>query len=349
MSNAMSNQPASLAETWQAHRRQHPEQRIRDAAAQLGVSEGQLVACGCGESATRLRPDMPALLGALPSLGRVMALTRNDNAVIEKNGRYAEISIRGPMGLVLAGAIDLRLFMTHWHHAFAVTEPGRHGARRSLQVFDADGTAVHKVYLLSDSDAAAFDALLRDFRADDQGTELAVTPAPARAAERPDAEIDAAGLRAAWSQLKDTHDFYGLLGRFKVSRTQALRLAAPDMVSRAKPASHRTVLESAAKSGLSIMVFVGSPGCIEIHTGPVHKVFETNGWFNVMDEDFNLHLREAGVATSWVVRKPTTDGLVTALELYDAAGELIAQFFGERKPGKPELPGWRELAETLPA
>jgi putative hemin transport protein len=81
----------------------------------------------------------------------------------------------------------------------------------------------------------------------------------------------------------------------------------------------------------------------------VHKVFESNGWFNVMDEDFNLHLREAGVATSWVVRKPTTDGLVTALELYDAAGELVAQFFGERKPGKPELPAWRELAETLAA
>ena len=28
---------------------------------------------------------------------------------------------------------------------------------------------------------------------------------------------------------------------------------------------------------------------------------------------------------------------------YSSSGDLIAQFFGERKPGKPELPGWREL------
>jgi len=49
----------------------------------------------------------------------------------------------------------------------------------------------------------------------------------------------------------------------------------------------------------------------------------------------------------WEVRKSTTDGHVTALELYDRAGELIIQFFGKRKPGEPENEAWRAIVASL--
>jgi putative hemin transport protein len=48
-----------------------------------------------------------------------------------------------------------------------------------------------------------------------------------------------------------------------------------------------------------------------------------------------------------VVQKPTADGVVTALELFDAAGNNILLFFGQRKPGIPEQRAWRELIATL--
>jgi putative hemin transport protein len=35
------------------------------------------------------------------------------------------------------------------------------------------------------------------------------------------------------------------------------------------------------------------------------------------------------------------------LELFDHEGEMIAQFFGLRKPGLPQLPAWKELVDTL--
>jgi putative hemin transport protein len=47
------------------------------------------------------------------------------------------------------------------------------------------------------------------------------------------------------------------------------------------------------------------------------------------------------------VKKPTVDGMVTSLETFDAHGELIAQFFGARKPGIPEKPEWRDLVDTV--
>jgi len=70
-------------------------------------------------------------------------------------------------------------------------------------------------------------------------------------------------------------------------------------------------------------------------------------WINVLDPGFNLHLREDLVTQVWLVKKPTTDGVVTSIELFDAQGEFIAYFFGKRKPGIPETTGWRMLAESM--
>ena len=56
-----------------------------------------------------------------------------------------------------------------------------------------------------------------------------------------------------------------------------------------------------------------------------------------------LHLREDAITDVWVVEKPTTDGVVTSVELFDASGELMAMFFGDRKPGQPERQDWRAI------
>jgi putative hemin transport protein len=50
---------------------------------------------------------------------------------------------------------------------------------------------------------------------------------------------------------------------------------------------------------------------------------EVNGWLAIHDASFNLHIDEPGIESAWVVRKATPDGVVTSLELYDRAGEMI--------------------------
>lgn len=338
---------ATLTERWAQFKLEHPKSRIRDAAQQLGTSEAELLATQCtGQPeapVVRLTADFAALLNQVPSLGRVMALTRNDSVVHERKGAYEQVSVKGPMGLVLGEAIDLRLFMTHWHFGFAVNE----NDRRSLQFFTQDGEAVHKIYLTEDSNAAAYDELVSRFRAPEQGPELATQPTPAPAGETPDADIDVTGFREAWRTLTDTHDFFGLLRKFGVSRTQALRLGPPELVQRLDNTAIVRGLEAAAASQLSIMLFVASRGCIQIHTGPVERLVTAGPWFNVLDPDFNLHLKLGDVAETWLVKKPTAEGLVHSLELYDAQGQNLLLFFGKRKPGIPEQDAWRELVTGL--
>ncbi len=54
------------------------------------------------------------------------------------------------------------------------------------------------------------------------------------------------------------------------------------------------------------------------------------------------------IENAWIVSKPTDDGVVTSVEIFDANGDLMAMFFGSRKPGIPEQQAWRDIAARLP-
>jgi putative hemin transport protein len=222
------------------------------------------------------------------------------------------------------------------------------GVRTSLQFFDIDGAAVHKIYVTGKSDRAAFDALVGRFTAAVQSPEIEIAPLPARRRNSPDAEIDVETFHRHWRALQDTHDVFGLLQEFGVGRDQAMRLAEREFAYPVTPESLRQVLEAAAARQTPIMCFVGNPGCIQIHTGPISTLKVMGPWFNILDPGFNLHLREDAIRQSWVVRKPTRDGIVTSLELFDKDGACFVQFFGERKPGKAELGEWRQIIAALP-
>lgn len=339
--------PVELQARYDAARAANPKLRIRDHANDLDVGEAALVALDCGQTATRLNLDAAALLRRFETLGEVMALTRNHHAVHEKIGTYRNISVEGPQGLVLDPEIDLRVFLGQWAHAFTVTEQTGNGPRESIQIFDAAGDAVHKIYLRPESDRAAYAALVEAFRSTDQSQRQPLNARAIAKADRPDSEIDIDGFRAAWRNMRDTHEFFGLLRKFGVGRLQGLRLAGAEFARSVSNGAARYIFESAVEKNQSIMVFVGNPGMIQIHTGVIHRVVPTPPWINIMDPRFNLHLRETDIAASWVVEKPTEDGIVTSLELFDATGSTIAMIFGERKPGKPELEGWRALVRML--
>lgn len=341
----MESKTISLKERWEALKAENPRLRIRNAAEKLGVSEGELLMTDIGNGVTRLRNEFAQILLEVEKLGKVMGLTRNDECVHERKGVYLNGDFSNSHAQIFVGEdIDMRIFLSAWASAFAVVD----GDKKSLQFFGKDGFAIHKIYLTKESDAAAFDALAEKYRSDDQRSALTVEAVPAAASERPDAEIDTAGFRQAWLDLKDTHDFFGLLRKYGVSRTQAMRLA-PDEYHARKIRNEKVaeLLENAAKSGFPVMVFVGNRGNIQIHTGEINRVLWHESWINVMDPDFNLHLDTAGIHETWVVRKPTEDGIVTAVEVFNDKGEIIVQFFGKRKPGLPELAEWQELVKSL--
>ncbi|MBK1895815.1 hemin-degrading factor [Chryseobacterium paridis] len=340
----MSTLVNELREKWEALKVENPHIRIRNAALQLGVSEADLLVTNIGEGVTILKPEFQNILTEVEQLGKVMALTRNDECVHERKGTYLNGDFSSPHAQLFVGEdIDLRIFLNSWKFAFAVVE----GDKKSLQFFGKDGLALHKIYLTKDSNEEAFDAIVGKYKAEDQNevfTFEAIAPKPA---EKPDSEIDAEGFKKAWIELKDTHDFFMMTRKFGVSRTQALRLAPEGYAKKIDNAKVVTILEDASEKNVPIMVFVGNRGIIQIHTGNVKKTLWHQQWFNVMDPDFNLHLDVTKIEEAWIVKKPTEDGEVTAIEIFNKEGDFIVQFFGKRKPGIPELQEWKDLVAEL--
>lgn len=332
--------------------------RHKDAAQAIGVSEGEAIAAHTGRherplQAMPLRGPWVELLQSLEACGPLLALTRNASTVHEKTGVYTKVSANGHVGLALGEEIDLRLFFNQWHAGFAVTEAAANAGNLpslSLQFFDKHGTAVHKIFVRDASDREAFLATVEAYSDPTAGYAFQAAGAPA--AISPDEAFDAAALRSDWAAMKDTHEFFGMLRKHGVERRQSFRLTEGQFAWRASNTAVRALLQEAAFDGTPIMVFVGSPGCIQIHTGPVKRVepMDIRGaqWLNVLDEGFNLHMREDAIAEAWIVEKPTSDGVVTSVEAFDADGTLMAMFFGARKPGVPERTEWRALVSKLP-
>lgn len=356
---------ASLAERWDALRATQPKLMIRDAARTLGVSEAELLATGIGKTVTRLKDDDLAareIMRRALDLGTVLALTRNENGVIERTGvatrlkaqdaqpgegkdSEREARMRNIAGGYLGGEIDLRFTFVNWKHAFAVVQPGADGAaKRSLQFFDASGSAAHKVYLKDDAAIAVFDKLVADFRHAEQAAALKIIPVAPKPAELADSKVDIAEFHQAWNDMSDVHQFNRLLGEFKISREQALRLAPKGMAQRVAPAAVRTLLDESAKQKLAIMAFLGNGAVTQIYSGTIARTAASGDWYNVLDPAFNLHLRDSAFKSGWVVQRAG----VTSIEFFDTNGDLVVTFFGVRERGKPQPQAWTDLAASLP-
>jgi putative hemin transport protein len=328
-----------------ALRADNPKPRARDFAAQHAITEADLVAAYVGHGATAIVADPDRLLPWVGRLGDVMALTRNDHCVHERIGSYLDYRTGAFAAMVLGPEIDLRVFGKHWVHAFAVEELSEDGPKRSLQVFDAAGDAVHKIHLKPQSNHALWGDLIGNMRLAEQARTLMLTPRQPVEAARADS-LGAPALRSAWDRMTDTHQFLGMVKDHGMNRLGAYRVAGAPYVERLEPEAVTQTLTRAAEGRVPVMIFVGNAGCIQIHGGPIERTTPMGPWINVMDPRFNLHLRADRIAEVYRVWKPTRTGDVFSVEAFAADGELILQIFGYRKntPAEP----WIALTRALP-
>lgn len=338
-----------LKEKWETLKNKDPLLRIRTAAEMLKVSEAELLATGCGAQVIRLQSEqIRNILKEIPKLGPVMALTRNEYVVHELKGTYENPHItEGKIGF-FSGYIDLRMLFDAWASAFSVSETIREKTLCSFQFFDKSGEAIHKIYLSDESHRKIYEELLVKYRAQDQRPleeVLQKEPVVTKEIGKKPEEIEQ--FRKDWLAMQDVHDFNPLCRKYGLSKLQALYRAPKDMAYKLSSGAARDLITMAQKRKVPIMIFVGNRGMVQIYSGLVQRCSDQRGWFNILDERFNLHLNEKGIHESWLSYRPTRGNLLTTVECYDAQGQLLIQFFGAGKSDTSELPEWKALADEL--
>lgn len=322
----------------------NPGKYARDLAELLGVSEAELTHARVGQDTRRLQADARILLTELEQVGVTKSITRNSYAVHEQMGRYRNQHLNGHAGLILnPRELDLRLFLNQWASAFAMSETNKRGVRHSIQFFDHQGDALHKVYTTDETDLPAWMALVeRHLNAENPELALQLADATVNTTS-PDADK----IDQEWRAMTDVHQFFQLLSRNKLTRQQAFRAVGNDLAYRVDNCALNQLLNAAMDLQNEIMIFVGNRGCVQIFTGQIERLMPQEGWINVFNRRFTLHLIEDAIAESWITRKPTKDGFVTSLELFAADGTQIAQLYGQRTEGQPEQTQWREQVAAL--
>jgi len=318
----------------------------RDFAENLNISEGQLVAAFVGHGVTCIAASPDDIMPRLKELGEVMALTRNRSCVIEKVGTYDNYHSGSHASMILTEEIDLRLFPRHFVSAFAVERESKGGIKRSIQIFDAAGDAVHKIHLRPNSDLSAWAKLVAELSLENQTQSLDVAPrTPPEAAKADPQKADL--LRAEWAKMTDTHQFMRLTAKLKMNRLGAYRIAGEPLARKLDLAEVNKMLNTVQDQGIEVMVFVGNMGCIEIHSGPILNLHEVGPWQNVLDPGFDLHVRMDHIAEVWAVSKPTKRGPAISVEAFDANGANIFQIFGRRTDAKDHRPAWNTIVQDL--
>lgn len=342
----MTDQAILSAAEIRSARAEDPKIRDRDLADKLRISEAQLVAAYVGIDVTRIAAHPDEIMPRLTGLGEIMALTRNRSCVIEKVGIFDNYRSGKHAAMVLNDAIDTRMFPSHWVMAFAIERKTDTGIRRSIQVFDAAGDAVHKIFLREGSDIEHWQMLVAEIESKDQSQSVDCAPRkPVEVAKGNPDKLDI--LRQEWAKMTDTHQFMRLTSKLRMNRLGAYRTVGAPFVRALELEAVNDMLKAVQQSGTEIMVFVGNMGCIEIHGGPIESLKAMGPWQNVLDPAFNLHLRADHIAEVWAVEKPTQRGPAISVEVFDAEGGLIFQVFGRKTETLDWRPAWAEIVSGL--
>lgn len=117
-----------------------------------------------------------------------------------------------------------------------------------------------------------------------------------------------------------------MLVKNKINRFTALKIAEGAFTEKVSNSTTEKLLQNAVNEELEIMIFVSSGAVIQIYSGNIYNVKKSGHWLNVLDPEFNLHLRDDHIVNTWIVKKPTADGIVTSLEIFDNKNKCLMKY-----------------------
>ena len=159
-----------------------------------------------------------------------------------------------------------------------------------------------------------------------------------------------ADFQQQWLNMNNIHQFHFIIQKLGIDRASSYHHAPEKHAVALQVDAIEPLFQFVKEHDCPLMTFVGNTGVVQIQTGNIHHIKRTGDWINILDKDstqFTLHLHDVAIAQLWVVKRPTSDGIITCVEAFDKSGKTIVSFFGQRLEGEPELASWRHVTDKL--
>ncbi|AHF02351.1 hypothetical protein THIAE_08140 [Thiomicrospira aerophila AL3] len=318
------------------------KKRARNAAQLMGISELMYVLLGDLQKIHFIRKqDFKPLLQAF-SGQFAMALTRNDAVVLEHTGELCyECYASGLVGWSQQDWLA-EFDLSCWHYAIWLGAD----SRPSLQFYDASGEALHKLFVVDQTDRQGFMNAIAPFlmNPQDWAREVGVEGDPARSSREAGIErwlfmklqaclkehesvkscrlIDKEALLLDWRLLSHRDNIGSLFKQYKITRPAGYALLS-EGVFQLDTSALGQIFNHVRDKHLAVKITVANAGAIQTHRGLVNKLVTVGPWFNVLDPAFNMHLMETEVASIWLLTKGFDDDFAAHIECFDHQERLI--------------------------
>ncbi|WP_111657947.1 ChuX/HutX family heme-like substrate-binding protein [Isoalcanivorax indicus] len=302
---------------------------------------GPLGACAAmlGDRVLRLREAPEALFRALARFPALEVTTRSDAVSLCQRGRLvpAESSHDGLL-TVQGSHLYLQARNDQWALVLAILAPVAGLASRSVLFFDRHGQLQLKVQVPEGTPGMDFEELVCAFLHPDQHPLPVPQPLPLHSYA---ACVDLAALEQAWSVPATPGDFEALLAAHGISRLGAYCRVRDKFARAVKLDSLPALLSLAAARRAPVSLRVFSGGCRQWHQGVLPLPAWQGTALRLCQDDLELRLETAQIASAWRVRRPSGRQIVTTVELFDHRDERVLVL--RSGCGQGELPSWRAL------
>lgn len=327
-----------------------------DIAEELGICEGEVINKRLGKDVKIINAsNIKDFISDLEALGEVKCITRNSGAVSVQQGKYTnqylngykKVNISAEAGLVLnPGELDIRMFFKHWNAIFYIDENKNGKQLKSFQIFDRYGKAIHKIFITELTNLDALYFILEKYKCDIIKSFLFTQKKESDNYLKKDCKFDDV-IDRDWREMKEVHDFYILMNKYKMSRQQLFNSVGDDLAYQVDNTSLNDILLLTKEKNEALTVFIANTGCVQIYTGLINKIFYRDEWLNIFNNKNKIHLRHESIDECWVVRKPGEHGYVTSLEVFSKYGEQIVQIYGQRNENEKERDSWRNIISSI--
>tara|TARA_B110000438_G_C15725445_1_gene611794 strand:- start:218 stop:1171 length:954 start_codon:yes stop_codon:yes gene_type:complete len=241
--------------------------RIRDAAFKLNLSEAELLSTNLGDLVKFLRVDNKS-----DFLNRIlMFLSRNDYVVHEKILSCKDVELQqGGLIKFKNTNIDIIKFdIDSIKYIFSEKKVDNNKELRSIQFFNRQGSAIFKIYLKSDQ-VKEYDLLISEFQVDyDYVLQSSLHFNNHEMIDKKSNLVN---------ETFDSFKYENLI-EWKCSRIN-------------KTGIFRNILEISSKEQYELGIYVVGLNCNQFHFGLLDKVVDYRGWLNILDPEFNIHVKE---------------------------------------------------------
>lgn len=346
---------AAIRKFYASSRASNPNQPESSIAAALGISELDLLAAHIGFGVTRIRPDWQELLSLIPPIGPVHATTANAAALLSATGDYPPCRYSGPLGIVDGSDIQLKMLLQQWGYAFltAFPDPATGRRKRSIQIFDRLGGAIHRIWLTPASSLDAFEEiaerLVHSIQAQVMPVAIPQTRFSSSRHKLPGAALDHAAFLDDWQLMSSNDDFWRLRQKHRLSRMQAVQAAEGRFTRRVRIEALPRFLRSLVDARLPVRVALGNRGCVQSVSSRLRRFADVSGWLSIVNDRTRIQLHRDRVTEVWDVLKPFTGGLMRSLEVFDDRGLDAAAFVPASGITIASLDHWQNVLDGLPA